>query len=154
MEREKIYNGVKTRVTLQDPLVQTSGGGSARSTGCEAHFHCSIAERGWKRCNEGLRRKRWKLNKRSEGMIWERKFKRPRTVRNRKIAVCLTKPQDLIKATWKPGIVHPRITFNPEFTYPHGRFWTRTDDKTQISSCLWTKMCGLLYIFWMLLVQS
>ncbi len=45
-ERKKIYSWVKSRVTLRAPLVQTSGGGSTRSTACEAHFHCKSAGRG------------------------------------------------------------------------------------------------------------
>lgn len=45
-EYKKIYSGVNLRVTLQALLVQTSGGGSTRSTACEAHFHCKSAGRG------------------------------------------------------------------------------------------------------------
>lgn len=45
-ECKKIYSRVNLRVTLQALLVQTSGGGSTRSTACEAHFHCKSAGRG------------------------------------------------------------------------------------------------------------
>ncbi len=45
-ERKKIYSWVKSRVTPRALLVQTSGGGSTRSTACEAHFHCKSAGRG------------------------------------------------------------------------------------------------------------
>ncbi|TSK49683.1 hypothetical protein Baya_4885 [Bagarius yarrelli] len=85
VKAKRFTAGVSSRVSLQALLCQTSGGGSTRSTVCEAHFPTESMhnlERKW--YNRESTGEPWKLNK-------ERECKQPAPVLQCKQSLCKVK---------------------------------------------------------------